>query len=76
MPYYIYAITETGPIRRLEHIAEHAVYRDAAAHVKRLRQSAGDSTASVRLIFAENPLQAEELLSERRPPEPMIGDDY
>jgi hypothetical protein len=76
MPYYIYAIIETGPIRRLDHIAEHEVYRDAAAHLKRLRQSTEGSTGTVRLIFAENPLRAEELLSERRTSKPLIADDY
>ena len=75
MPYYIYRIVTLGPVRRLEELGEQPAYREAAEQVKRLR--AGSSEAgTIRMIFAENRLQAEELLSETRPPEPLIGDDY
>jgi len=76
MPYYIYRIVALGPVRRLESLGEHAAYGEAAAEVKRLRGSADPALGTIRMIFAENPLKAEELLSETRPPEPMVGDDY
>jgi len=76
MPYYVYRITQVGPIRQLESIADHALYRDAAAQVRMLRKDSDPALGHFRLIFAENQLQAEELLLEVRPPEPMVGDDY
>jgi hypothetical protein len=76
MPYYVYRIVALGPVRRLEDIGEHAAYGEAAAQVKRLRAEGDPAAGTVRMIFAENRLKAEELLSETRPPEPLIGDDY
>ena len=76
MPYYIYRIVTLGPVRRLEELGEQSAYREAADLVKRLRADSGDQPGTVRMIFAENRLQAEELLSETRPPEPLVGDDY
>ena len=76
MPYYIYRIVTLGPVRRLEELGEQPAYRAAAEQVKRLRAESSGESGTVRMIFAENRLQAEELLSETRPPEPLIGDDY
>lgn len=76
MPYYIYRIVEIGPIRRLETMSEHAAYSDAAAQLKRSRSESDPVLGIIRMIFADNRLRAEELLSEVRPPRPLIGDDY
>jgi len=76
MPYYVYRTMDLGAIRRLEWIAEHPAYPEASVHVKALRAAAQPAEERVRMIFAENQLMAEELLSETRPPEPLIGDDY
>lgn len=75
MPYFIYKIHP--PLGNLEYVAQHAAFKDASTQAKALRQ-AGELPAggAVKVIFAENQLQAEDLLSQVREPEPMIGDDY
>ena len=75
MPYFIYKVH--APLKNLEKVAQHASFKEATRAVKELRaapdMAAGDT---VRMIFAGNELEAEDLLSQVRPPEPMIGDDY
>lgn len=75
MPYFIYKIH--APIGNLEFVAQHAAFKDASGQAKALR-NADDlpSGCTIKVIFAENQLQAEDLLSQVREPEPMIGDDY
>jgi hypothetical protein len=75
MPYFIYKIFET-PIRRLEKIEVHGTFKAASARAKELRrQLALDEGCAVKTIFAENELQAEDLLSQVREPQPELGDD-
>ena len=75
MPYYIYKILP--PLGNLEHMATHAAFKDASTQAKSLR-TRGDlpTGCSIKVIFADNPLQAEDLLSQVREPEPLVGDDY
>lgn len=75
MPYFIYKVH--APVGNLEKLAQHAAYKEASAQAKALRK-AGDLPAgcAIKVIFAENELHAEDLLSQVREPEPMIGDDY
>lgn len=72
MPYYVYRVL---PFAQLEKQAEFAAFRDASAHAKALR-AAGDGPASgkVKVMFAENPEQAEDLLCQVRDPGPS-GDE-
>jgi hypothetical protein len=75
MPYYIYKIHH--PLRNLEQVAQQAAFKDASNQAKSLRTSADlPAGCLVKVIFAENELQAEDLLSQAREPEPLIGDDY
>jgi hypothetical protein len=74
MPYYVYKITEK-PLRLLEKLNEFAVFREASTYAKSRRGEAGPNTL-VKVMFAENELQAEEALNEVREAPPMIGDDY
>jgi hypothetical protein len=67
MPYYLYRIVESGLVRHLEPLADFASYREAAAELRRLRAELQGAT--VRMIFADNRLAAEELLAEVRPPQ-------
>jgi hypothetical protein len=76
MPYFVYRIEALGPVRRLEGLAVFDDYQAAAVECRRLRAAEVAAGQQVRMIFAENALRAEELLSETRPPEPMVGDDY
>ncbi len=75
MPYYVYKIHP--PLKTLELVGEHASFKDASTAVKTLRSELASSAGiSVKMIFAENELAAEDLLSQVRPPEPVVGDDY
>lgn len=75
MPYYIYKVFET-PIRRLEKIESHEVYREASARAKILRRElALTEQCAVRMIFTDNELLAEDILSQVREPQPELGDD-
>jgi vacuolar-type H+-ATPase subunit H len=77
MPYYIYRVTPLGPIHQLAKISQFDVFKEASNEAKRLRREtelgAGEK---IKTIFAENELQAEELLNEPRGEEPMTGEDY
>ncbi len=75
MPYFVYKIRP--PFKQLEKIDAFPNFKEAGAFAKSLR--AGMSTAddfTVKVIFAENELQAEDLLNQVREPEPMTGEDY
>jgi hypothetical protein len=75
MPYYIYKVF-SFPIRRLELLEQHAAFRDASARAKELRGALGPAEAgSVKMILADNELQAEDLLSQQRAPQPNPDDD-
>lgn len=74
MPYYIYRVF---PFARLEKVTQFEQFKDASSDVKSLR-GAPDLPANckVKMIFAENELQAEDLLSQVREREKgVIGDD-
>lgn len=73
MPYYIYRIVER-PIRMLEKLEEHAVYKEASVRAKQLRNDE-DGDGIVKMIFANNELHAEDLLNQVRDPVPDLGDD-
>lgn len=75
MPYYIYKVFEF-PLKRVEKIEQHDVYRQGAERSKVLRKElALTEQCNVKMIFAENELQAEELLMQVREPAPELGDD-
>ncbi len=75
MPYYIYRVIEF-PIRKLERLEQHEVYREASARIKQIRAELVEgSPANIRMIHAESELQAEDLLNQVREPQPQLGDD-
>ncbi|MGE5027363.1 MAG: hypothetical protein ACM3JK_02720 [Betaproteobacteria bacterium] len=75
MPYFVYKIRP--PFRQLEKIDAFPTFKEASAFAKseRARMTAADNF-TVKVIFAENELQAEDLLNQVREPEPMTGEDY
>ncbi len=76
MPYYIYKLFE-APIRRLERIESHDTFRTASARAKELRRELALSEGcGVKTVFAENELQAEDLLSQVRESPLDEGEDY
>lgn len=75
MPYFVYKITP--PFKQLEKIDSFPTYKEAGVFAKSVRTGMTKAdTYTVKVIFAENELQAEDLVNQVREPEPMIGDDY
>jgi hypothetical protein len=73
MPYYLYKVF---PFHRLEKVAEFAQFPEASASAKRLRKEPElPADCRVRVIFAEDVLGAETLLTEVREPRPRFDDD-
>lgn len=72
MPYFVYQISEDKQLQYIDTIEK---YRDARNHVRQLRndQAKGDRSF-IRLIHANNQLEAERLLLTHREP-PVEGDD-
>jgi len=73
MPYFVYKITE-GPtelIKNLEKLAEFDSYKEAKNNARELRSSLTDGKQQIKVMFADNALQAEELLMEKRD-EPIL----
>lgn len=75
MPYFIYKISPHN-ILELQGLAEK--FKDAKARTNELRKTLDPNTGyTIRMIFAENELQAEDLLTQKREPDPsMIGDEW
>jgi hypothetical protein len=77
MPYYLYRVTQSGPIKQLEKLTQFDAFKEASAEAKARRKAADlPAGALVKVIFAENELQAEDLLNQVREGEPLTGDDW
>ena len=75
MPYFVYKIFEK-PIRHLEKLEQHDAFREASNRAKQMRSElAGDAAYSIKVIFAETELHAEDLLNQIRAPMPNPQDD-
>jgi hypothetical protein len=73
MPYYIYKVF---PFHRLEKVTETASFPQASAQAKAMRKDpALPADCRVKVIFAEDELGAETLLTEVREPRPRFDDD-
>ena len=72
MPYYVYEVNER-PIRQLAKLAQFGSFKEASADAKRLRAEVAER--NVKVIFAANELEAEDLLSQVRQAPLVIGDD-
>lgn len=69
MPYYVYKIKPgvTDLIKNLEKVSEFENYKEAKTFVKEKRIGQdGEEPVTYKIIFADNPLEAEERLSEQR----------
>jgi hypothetical protein len=76
MPYFVYKIT-SFPIRQLELLQTFDSFKDASVRAKVLRtEMPADANVSIKVMFAETPLHAEDMLSQVREPEPRTGEDY
>lgn len=73
MPYYIYKVF---PFHRLEKVAVLDAFPQASAQAKEIRKDpALPGDCKVKVIFAEDELGAETLLTEVREPAPRLDDD-
>jgi hypothetical protein len=70
MPYYVYRVL---PFAQLRKLAEFDAYKAASAQAKTLRADATEP-GTVKIIFADNELHAEDLLCQVRQA-PPLGDD-
>ncbi len=74
MPYFIY---EIHPMRIVKKVAQYDKFKDASAQAKEIRNAlTGADNYSIKVIFAENELHAEEMLGEVREKPPTTGEDY
>ena len=74
MPYYVYKIM---PMRLLEKVEQFDNFKEASAFAKSMRAKlTAQDNFTVKVIFGENELQAEDTLNQVREPEPMTGEDY
>jgi hypothetical protein len=74
MPYFVY---EIHPMRIVKKVAQHDKFKDASAQAKEIRNKlTGADNCSIKVIFAENELHAEEMLGEVREKPPTTGEDY
>ncbi len=72
MPYYLYRIMPLGLLQKIE---QHERFAEASARAKALRAADAPGTPGrVKVMFADNELQAEDLLGQIREPGPA-GDD-
>lgn len=76
MPYYIYRVTQLGPVKNLEKLTQFAAFKEASAEAKRLRKEVDLTQCKIQVVFGENELQAEEALNTVREAEPLTGDDW
>lgn len=74
MPYFIY---EIHPMRIVKKVAQFDKFKDASAQAKEIRNRLTSAdNYSIKVIFAENELHAEEMLCEVREKPPTTGEDY
>ncbi len=72
MPYYIYRVK---PFAQLENLATFDTFGEASAQAKTLRAAqSAETPGKIKLMFAENALQAEDLLCQVREAPPR-GDE-
>ncbi len=72
MPYYIYRISAE---RKLELVESYEAYRDAKQAATRMRAGRNPNDAyTVKMIFAQDPAEAKQLLTTRRERQPSEDD--
>jgi hypothetical protein len=76
MPYYIFRVTQIGPVKQLEKLTEFDKFKEASAAAKEMRQAEGLDRNAIKVIYGENVLQAEEAFNTVRQAEPLTGDDW
>jgi hypothetical protein len=73
MPYYVYRI-ESKPFKKLDKLNAFESFREASSHAKEARAGVAPDI-QIKVIFAENELQAEDLLNTVRQAQITGNDD-
>ncbi|MGA7179651.1 MAG: hypothetical protein WBX11_08720 [Thiobacillaceae bacterium] len=74
MPYFIYRLM---PFNMIEKIEQFDKFKDASNRAKEIRKEIPvNADYSIKVIFAENELAAEDILNTPREPGIMTGEDY
>lgn len=67
MQYFVYHITSVSPVvKNLKKVDSFEKYKEARSLVRSLRAEEKDESVTYQVIFAENELDAEEKLQEKR----------
>lgn len=69
MPYFLYKIlpSVSNLVKNIDQVGEFKIYKEAKLEAKRLRvENEADSDVTYRIIFADNVIEAEERLHEKR----------
>ena len=70
MPYYIYKIIPgpTDLTKSLEKLEQHETFKEAKQRARAMRAESGDTgdNSTIKIMFADNELDAEEKLMEKR----------
>lgn len=75
MPYYIYRISQIGPIKQLEKLADYPSFKEASGRAKELRNEVDPAQVKIQVVFGENELQAEDAINTVRQAQPMTAAD-
>lgn len=76
MPYYLYRVSQIGPIRQLEKLAQFEKFKEASTAAKEMRMQAVSQQEIFRVVFGENELHAEDTLNTPRDAQPVFGDEW
>ena len=66
MPYFIYKIDKRA--NNIERLDSFTSFKEAKTKVREIRASLEDDTITAKIIFADNPEEAESRLKEKRTP--------
>jgi len=69
MPYFLYKILPSVStlVKNIDQLGEYKIYKEAKLEAKKLREeNESDTDATYRIIFADNVIEAEERLQEKR----------
>lgn len=70
MPYFVFRMG--GVVGLPERLAEAPSYREAKALLRELRSREGGDAAPIRMVFAANEIEAADLLTQPRTPDPSL----
>ncbi len=70
MPYFLYKIlpSVSNLVKNIDQVGEYKIYKEAKQEAKKLRvENESEEDVTYRIIFAEDVIEAEERLHEKRP---------